>query len=184
MDSPTAGYSSDERPLGSYALLVAVFNSLLLGFIYAVRRSRRQLPDRVAVGDVLLLGAATHKLSRLVTKNKPTSALRAPFTEYEGPAGRGEVDEKPRGQGLRRALGELLVCPYCMGLWVAAALACCLVMAPRATRFVAAIFTVLGISDVFQIAHRLAGEVSPPGPQASDGNAAQDAQSSSSPAGV
>jgi hypothetical protein len=156
MDSPAAGYSEEPRPLGSYALLVALFNSLLVGFLVAVRRSRRELPDRIGLGDVLLLGAATHKLSRLVTKNKPTSALRAPFTEYEGPAGRGEVEERPRGQGLRRAIGELLVCPYCMGLWVAAALACCLVLLPRATRFVAAIFAVLGLSDLFQIAHRLA----------------------------
>jgi hypothetical protein len=160
MDSPIAGYSDEDRPLGSYALLVAVFNSLLIGFLYALRRSRRDLPDRIALGDVLLLGAATHKLSRLVTKNKPTSALRAPFTEYEGPAGRGEVEERPRGQGLRRAVGELVVCPYCMGLWVAAIMAGCLVLAPRATRFVAAVFTVLGLSDVFQIAHRLAHEKS------------------------
>ncbi len=170
MDSPTAGYSEEDRPLGSYALLVAVFNSLLIGFLYALRRSRRDLPERIALGDVLLLGAATHKLSRLVTKNKPTSALRAPFTEYEGPAGHGEVDEKPRGQGLRRAVGELVVCPYCMGLWVAAAMAGCLVLAPRATRFVAAVFTVLGLSDVFQIAHRLAHDASEqaaePSPQA------------------
>lgn len=184
MDSPTAGYSSDQRPLGSYALLVAVFNSLLLGFLYAMRRSRRELPERITVSDVLLLGAATHKLSRLMTKNKPTSALRAPFTEYEGPAGRGEVDEKPRGQGLRRALGELLVCPYCMGLWVAAALSCSLVLVPRATRFVAAVFTVLGLSDAFQIAHRLAGEASPPGAQGSEDGATPDAQATSPHAAV
>ena len=155
MASPVDGYSDEPRPLGSYALLVALFNALVVGFLLAVRRSSRELPERIAVGDVLLLGAATHKLSRLVTKNKPTSALRAPFTEYEGPAGRGEVEEKPRGEGLRRAIGELLVCPYCMGLWVATALACCLVLLPRTTRFVAAIFSILGLSDLFQIAHRL-----------------------------
>ena len=167
MDSPVEGYSDEPRPLGSYALLVAVFNSLLVGFLYALRRSDRELPERIGAGDVLLLGAATHKLSRLITKNKPTSALRAPFTEYEGPAGQGEVEERPRGEGLRRAVGELLVCPYCMGLWIAAALACGLVIVPRATRFVAAIFSVLGLSDIFQIAHRLAKDSSPPAPEPS-----------------
>ena len=164
MDSPVEGYADEPRPLGSYALLVAVFNALLVGFLYAIRRSGRELPDRIGAGDVLLLGAATHKLSRLITKNKPTSALRAPFTAYEGPAGHGEVEERPRGQGLRRAVGELLVCPYCMGLWIAAALACGLVVFPRTTRFVAAIFSVLGLSDVFQIAHRLAKDSSGPSP--------------------
>ncbi len=173
MDSPAAGYSDEPRPLGSYALLAVLFNALLIGFLIALRRSDRELPDRIAGRDVLLLGAATHKLSRLVTKNKPTSALRAPFTEYEGPAGRGEVEEKPRGQGLRRAVGELLVCPYCMGLWVTAALACCLVLVPRTTRFVAAILAMLGLSDLFQIAHRLANT-----------SASLEAEQSQPPAGV
>lgn len=162
MDSPVAGYSDEARPLGSYALLVAVFNSLLVGFLIALRRSSRELPERIEVEDVLLLGAATHKLSRLVTKNKPTSALRAPFTEYEGPAGRGEVEEKPRGHGLRRAIGELLVCPYCMALWIATALSCGLVLAPRTTRFIAAIFAMLGLSDIFQVAQRLANDSASP----------------------
>ncbi|MDQ6751438.1 MAG: DUF1360 domain-containing protein [Actinomycetota bacterium] len=162
MDSPVEDYSEEPRPLGSYALLAALFNLLLVGFLIALRRSGRELPERIAAPDVLLLGAATHKLSRLVTKNKPTSALRAPFTEYEGPAGRGEVEEKPRGQGLRRAIGELLVCPYCMGLWVAAALTCCLVLVPRTTRFLASILAMLGLSDLFQIAHRLADQSSAP----------------------
>lgn len=173
MDSPAAGYSEEPRPLGSYALLVAVFNSLLIGFLFALRRSRRELPERIEVRDVLLLGAATHKLSRLVTKNKPTSALRAPFTEYKGPAGHGEVEEEPRGQGLRRAIGELLVCPYCMGLWVATALACCLVLVPRTTRFVAAIFAMVGLSDIFQAARRRTSE-----------SAVPDAEQLPQPAGV
>lgn len=164
MDSPATGYSEEPRPLASYALLVAVFNSLLVGFLIAMRRSRRELPENIDVGDVLLLGAATHKLSRLVTKNKPTSALRAPFTEYQGPGRPGEVEEKPRGQGLRRATGELLVCPYCMGLWVATALTCSLVLVPRTTRFVAAIFAMLGLADIFQVAQRMANESAEPGP--------------------
>lgn len=163
MDSPVAGYSEQTRPLGSYALLVAVFNSLLVGFLIALRRSHRELPERIQIGDVVLLGAATHKLSRLVTKNKPTSALRAPFTEYEGPAGRGEVEEKPRGHGLRRAVGELLVCPYCMGLWIATPMTFGLVLAPRTTRFVAAIFATLGLSDIIQVGQRLADESAAPG---------------------
>jgi hypothetical protein len=154
MASPTEGYADEPRPLGSYALLVAVFNALLVGFLVAVRRSRHELPERIPPADVLLLGAATHKLSRVITKNKPTSALRAPFTEYQGPAGRGEVEEAPRGHGLRRAVGELLVCPYCIGLWVAAALACGFVLVPRTTRFVAAIFATLGLADVLQLAQR------------------------------
>ena len=41
-----------------------------------------------------------------------TSFLRSPFTRYTGEAQPSEVSEEPRGRGLRRAVGELLVCPY------------------------------------------------------------------------
>ena len=64
-------------------------------------------------GDLLLVGIATHKLSRLLAKDKVTSFIRAPFTRYQEPSGQGEVEEEPYGHGLHLAVGELLVCPYC-----------------------------------------------------------------------
>ena len=56
----------------------------------------------------MLLGVATHKLSRLIATDTATSPLRAPFTRYEGGAGVNEVSETPRGEGPRRAFGELI----------------------------------------------------------------------------
>ena len=116
------------------------------------------MPERIEPYDLVLLGAATHKLSRLISKDKVTSPLRAPFTRYRGPAGPGEVSEEPRGTGMRLALGELLVCPYCVGQWVAGAFACSLVTAPRTTRFVASIFTTLGVSDALQVVYKAGQE--------------------------
>ena len=100
------GYAREDAPLLSYAGLAAIFGALFVGFL---RRTRggRDLPERVTVADVLLLGVATHKASRLLTKDWVTSFLRAPFTEYQGAAGGPEVSEKPRGTGMQRALGEL-----------------------------------------------------------------------------
>jgi len=98
----------------------------------------------------------THKASRLVAKDRVTSAARAPFTRFEEDAGPGEVREAARGHGLRRAVGELIICPYCLGLWIAAAFAAGLIVAPRATRWVASVLTALFGSDVLQIAYQRA----------------------------
>jgi hypothetical protein len=149
------GYSSVPRPLGSYALLAATFNGLVGGFL---ARRRELLPERIEPYDVLLLGAASHKLSRLIAKDKVTSPLRAPFTRYKGDAGPGEVSEEPRGSGLQFVVGEMLTCPYCLGQWVAAGFLCGLVEAPRTTRFVAALFAAHGVSDALQVVYKAGQE--------------------------
>jgi len=45
---------------------------------------------------------ATHKISRLITKDKVTAFVRAPFTRFQEAAGHGELEEEARGEGLRR----------------------------------------------------------------------------------
>jgi Protein of unknown function (DUF1360) len=146
--------SEAERPLGGYAILTAIFGGLCGAFALWLRRSERELPDRVAATDLALITVATHKLSRLITKERVTSALRRPFTRFQHNAGRGEVEEEARGTGLRRALGELLVCPYCIGMWIAAAFTAGLIVAPRGTRWVASALTALFGSDVLQIVYK------------------------------
>ena len=96
------------------------------------RRRGRELPERIGAGDLALMAVATYKLSRLATKARVTSFARAPFTRYTGEAGPSEVTEEPRGTGLRRAVGELAVCPYCIGEWIAAGLMTLYVHDPRA----------------------------------------------------
>jgi hypothetical protein len=149
------GYApGDERPpFGWYALLATTFNGALATFLW---RRRERLPERVPLADVILIGVASHKLSRLVTKAKITSFLRAPFTRYSGSGGPGEVEEKPRGEGLRRVVGGLLTCPFCLGLWIAGAFAAAFAAAARPTRLVASVFAALTISDFLQIAYKAA----------------------------
>jgi hypothetical protein len=155
-----AGYAPESggRPLLHYLLLMGLFNGLLAGALGVARRRGRTLPERPTLGDVALVGVATHKLSRLIAKDKVTSPLRAPFTELEGQGGPSELEERPRGQGMRKAVGELLVCPYCLGLWVASAFSVGLLFAPRLTRFLAAVLASLTLSDFFQIAYKAAEE--------------------------
>jgi hypothetical protein len=158
LTEPTRGYAPPEekRPLGGYLILTAIFQALVVAAALALRRSDRPLPERYAPWDLLLTGLATHKLARLVTKDKVMSFARAPFTEYQGAGGPAEVEEKPRGSGLRYAFGELLVCPYCLGMWIAAAFGVGLTLAPRATRLAAFVLSSLGISDFLQIAYKAA----------------------------
>ncbi|HEX8689883.1 MAG TPA: DUF1360 domain-containing protein [Solirubrobacterales bacterium] len=154
------GYAepAERPPLLSYAILAAVFNALFAGGLLAAKRSGRALPERVGGGDLVLIGVASHKLSRLLSKDKVMSPLRAPFTELEGRGGPAELEERSRGRGARKAIGELLICPYCLGLWVVAAFALGLLFAPRLTRFLAAVFSALTISDFLQIAYKAAEE--------------------------
>jgi hypothetical protein len=154
------GYApaGERPPLLSYAAAMAVFNSLFALALLLARRSGRELPERVGAGDLATIGVASHKLSRLIAKDKVTSPLRAPFAEYEGEAGPSEFKESSRGSGARKAIGELLLCPYCLGLWVVAAFAVGLLFAPRLTRFIAAVFSALTLSDFLQIAYKAAEE--------------------------
>jgi len=148
---PIKRYSPDEpKPLGGYAILLLVFHALIVVLAALRVRSRKRLPESIPVQDLALLSVATFKLSRLITKDKVTAAVRAPFTEYQEPGGPAEVEEKPRGEGLHRAVGELLVCPYCIGQWVATILVAAYIWQPRVTRMAASLFAVVTGADYMQ----------------------------------
>ena len=152
---PTDEHSKQHRPLLSYGAIAAAFNGVFAAGVLAARR-RDRLPERVRAGDVLLLGAATAKLSRLLSKDRVTSVIRAPFTRFEEDTGYGEVEEAARGTGAQRAIGELVICEYCVSQWVAAGMVLGHALAPRETRLVAATFTVFGLADVINLAYSAA----------------------------
>lgn len=148
-----AGYKGGEKmPLAGYAGLMGVFGVLSVGLLLAAKNSRSGASRRASatdmLPDVLLGGVATYKLSSIIAKDRVTSPLRAPFTEYERPAGTSEVKEHVRGTGARRAIGDLLVCPYCLGPWVATALAYGFVRRPGAARLVSGVFAAVVVSDL------------------------------------
>lgn len=155
-----AGYEDGESaPLAGYGLLIAAFNAIFAAFLLLLRLRNDRAP-RLGVGDVVLLGVATHKLSRLGTKDFVTSPLRAPFTHVEASGGAGEMNEQGRGSGLRLAIGQLLTCPWCFDWWVAALLGYGLALAPRLTRFVIGIFSAVAVADYLQFAYEKAKSAS------------------------
>lgn len=148
----------EYRPLGGYLIALGVYAGVTVGLTAVVRATRRPVPVAPSTSDVVLLAVATHKLSRLLSKDAITSPLRAPFTSYDRPIGTGEVMEQVRDQGssTRHALGELLSCPFCLAVWVATGLTGGLVLAPRLTRLVATALTAVAGSDFLQLGYAVA----------------------------
>ena len=99
------------------------------------------------------MAVGTFQLARMLTKRPITSAIRAPFTEYQGVAGPAELREGVRGSGLRHAVGELVTCPFCMEHWIATAFGFGLVVAPDATRLAAAMLSAEAAADFLQFAY-------------------------------
>lgn len=130
--------------------------SALVGLTTAAARARPgQVPESYGVQDLLLGGVAAHKFTRLVSKSSVASPLRAPFVEFQGAAGSGEHVEHAREDGslVRHTVGELLTCPFCLGVWVSTAYVAGLTFAPRASRAWAGVMVVVSVSDFLQHAY-------------------------------
>jgi len=141
----------DERPLPQYATLAAAFWAVFAAFVAA---NRDRLPERVSAGDLARIAISSYKLSRVITKEDVGAFVRAPVTEDP-------EAQRPKREGMARVLGELLTCPYCIGLWIASALSYSLVLYPRETRFATTIFSAYGVTDFLNAAFvRLRGSSS------------------------
>ena len=148
--------AGEHRRLGSYVATMGTYAASVAALVGAGALAGRRLPERISPYDVTLLGVATHKLSRRVAKDSVTAPLRAPFTEFAGPQGQGELHEDVRGHGLRHTIGELITCPFCLGQWVATGLVLGVAVVPRATRLVTSVFTALTAADFLQLAYAAA----------------------------
>lgn len=147
-------YAGDEdRPLEGYVAAMATYGAFAGVVLMAAASRRKDAPEHYALMDIALTGIATHKLTRILTKDSVTSPLRAPFTRYKESGGPAEVMEEVRGTGVKHAVGELITCPFCMSPWIATALTGGLVVAPRFTRAVTAVFSAVALSDHLQLTY-------------------------------
>jgi hypothetical protein len=147
-----------ERPLAGYVRAMATYGTLVTGLTLAGRARGVRLPARVPYDDLALLTVATFRGSRLLAKSAVASPLRAPFTEFTGAGGPGEVSEEVTAEGHLHAVGELLTCPFCLGQWIGTLFMASYLADPRRTRWVAATLTAAAASDALQLAYaRLEG---------------------------
>jgi hypothetical protein len=117
----------DRPPYEAYAAIAGTFATLLAG-AGALSRAVGRDPQCQTWLDFVVLGAASFKAARTVSRDKVTSFVREPFVEGEAYDGEGE---RPAGEGFQRAMGELVTCTRCIGTWTAAGLAATQVLAPR-----------------------------------------------------
>ena len=142
----------EEQLLTEYATLLG-FYLVSAAVLTGIGVQQNRLPRKFRLLDLALLGMATHKLSRIVAKDRITGILRAPFVSYIRGCGAGEVEEEPRGRGFQRGIGHLISCPYCMAPWCATALTFGLLFAPRVTRLFAGILVSVTASDFLHRAY-------------------------------
>jgi hypothetical protein len=141
----------EERPLAGDLGAMGVYAGLVSAAAAAVKASGRELPERIPVGDALLLTVATFRLARRIAKDPVTAPIRAPFVRFEGASGPAEVAEEVREHGgVKHAVGELVTCPFCLAQWVGTAFVFGYVSAPKATRLAALTMTMVAGSDVLQ----------------------------------
>ena len=146
--------NGEERPLAGHLGAMGVYLGLVSAAAAAVRASGRQLPNRIPLGDAVLLTVGTFRLARRLAKDPVTAPIRAPFTRFEGASGHAEIAEEVREHGgAKHAVGELLTCPFCLAQWVGTGFVFGYVAAPKATRLAALAMTMVAGSDVLQFAY-------------------------------
>jgi hypothetical protein len=139
--------ADDTTPLGTYGALIATYGTVLTAATVALAR-RGKLPERLPWSDLALAAVASNVLSRRITKDKVTRVVRAPFTEPVEAGAPGELNEEVKAdRGPKRAIGELLACPFCLSQWTSTAIVLGLVVAPKPARLVASVLAVSGASD-------------------------------------
>ena len=122
-----------------YAALSATYGSLLGTLVLAARSPGRE-PVRAA--ELPVLGLATFALTKLVAKEKVETWVREPFVD--------ETSRRPKGRGLRYAVGELLTCTRCLGAWSSLGLVALRVTRPAEARVVTAVLATSALNDWLQ----------------------------------
>jgi hypothetical protein len=135
-----------QAPHGAYAAIMGAFVTGLAGAgMLAKALGRDPLEHRPL--DLVMLGAATFKAARTISRDEVTSFLREPFVQ--GEAHEGGEDPVESGD-MRQAIGELVTCSRCIGTWVAAGLTGTQVIAPRFGRILTWTLAAAGMNDFLQ----------------------------------
>jgi hypothetical protein len=146
-ESPAQAATPERRPppLAGYAVVLGTFGAAL-GGVAALERALRRGDERPDALELALLAGATFKAARVISRERLGSVVRAPFVDGEeaGP------DAPPAGDGVRRALGELVTCSRCAGTWAALGLVGAQAVAPRAGRVLVTTLAAGAANDFLQ----------------------------------
>jgi hypothetical protein len=147
-------------------LFLAAYLILLGVFLEIMHLTGRSFSDSVPPFDFLLLSLATFRVTEAITCDRITRFLRDPFIlrrKVRRPDGESEEKVEPAGKGLRRTVGELLICPWCTGIWVGAFLVYLYLLFPSVARVVLLAFGAAGAGIIFELFAKLLDQKSEPG---------------------
>jgi hypothetical protein len=119
-----------------------------------------RFPDRLsALGNLsyfklMVLGLAAYRAANILSNEPVTKPLRAPFVDEAQKDGK--VVEQPKKSGFLGAIGLLIYCPSCTGVWLSATLVYFYIFYPVAT-FVVALF--LALSAIERIISVILGRI-------------------------
>ena len=106
--------SNDE---GAWSIVFTfVFTLLVIAAVWCLHNQGR-LPTSIALFDLIILVAAVFRTVRLLTYDSIAQFIRDWFvnkTVHED----GTVTRTPLPYGLRRTLGNLIACPWCIAVWI------------------------------------------------------------------
>jgi hypothetical protein len=152
--------SRTGRPEGGnpYGVFLATYVFGWCLFVLIMVLFNRPWPAWIDGGDFLILCLATFRLTSVVSEEKVARCLRAPFCKkvtVEDEDGTLREEEVPYEGGLRKTMGELILCPWCTGIWIATALTFFWLLAPGIARVCALAFAVAAGGLLFQILAKL-----------------------------
>src|SRR2546421_2094048 len=138
--------TATRAPHSAYAAIMGTFVTGLAGAGLLARALGRDPQEHRPI-DLAMLGLATFKAARTISRDEVTSFIREPFVE--GDAHEGGEDPVESGD-MRQAVGELVTCTRCVGTWVAAGLTTTQVIAPRFGRLLTWSLAAAGANDFLQ----------------------------------
>ena len=139
--------SPRKPPHAAYAVILGTFAGGLAGAGALAKKLDRE-PQCQTTLDFAILAAASFKAARTLSRDKVASVVRDPFVEGDAYDGH----ERPAGEGMRRAMGELVTCTRCVGTWTAAGLATTQIVAPRFGRLLTWSLGAAAANDFLQAA--------------------------------
>lgn len=134
----------EQPPYHAYATIVGTFLAGL-GAVSGIAAARNRPLQEPSAIDLALLGLATFKAARVVSRDKVTSFVREPVVE--GHAYDGEDEQPVQSGDMQQALGELVTCTRCIGTWIGAGLAATQILAPRTGRLLTSVLAAGALND-------------------------------------
>jgi hypothetical protein len=133
-------------PYRAYAAIFGLYAAGLAG-AGALGRTLERDPQCQTALDLAVLGLATFKVARTLSRDSVASFVREPFVRGDARSG----DQEPvRTGGFEEAIGELVTCTRCIGTWAAAGLASTQILAPRFGRLLTWSLGAAAVNDFLQ----------------------------------